>query len=229
MGFCSNCGAELAEGAAFCTKCGAKTGDQSGQGNGNNPVTPVQMPGQGAGNNSGRKLSNKSIGIIAVAVVGVLVLFLLVKFVSLIATPGYERPLKNYFNSIEKYDVGKAMDSLPDYITDQVNDMIDDGYDGDIEGYSDDFQEMLENQFGKKIRISYEIKDKDRMDKDDIEELEGQVEYSYDEKVNIKDAYTLEIEGEIKGSEEEESFDEELIVIKIGSKWYLYDDSSFGL
>ena len=78
--FCKKCGAEIADNAAFCPKCGEKTNQASGQGN------PYSMPNgqpyggspyggyQPAGGYGAPKSASKAPGMVLLIVAGILVL-----------------------------------------------------------------------------------------------------------------------------------------------------------
>ena len=221
MGYCSNCGTELTEGSAFCSNCGAKNESQAVQETGNGPVAPVRIPGQDAGYHAGKKLSNKTIGIIAVAVVGVLVLFLLVKFVSLFTAPAYEKPVMNYFNALEEEEFDKVLDAFPDYIADYTEDAYNNLMGMDYEDSIKTRVESKEDYFGNDLKWSYKVTDKEKLDKDDIEDIVNNIEDTYDEEADIETAYELELDVTLEGSDEEDTEEITMTVIKADSKWYI--------
>ncbi len=226
MGFCSNCGTEMREGTVFCSNCGAKAPDAGQQA----PVNPQNMPNNTSYaytgyNQQGKKPNNnKIIGMAVVGVVALAVLFLLVKLFGAITTPGYEKPIKNFCEGIEKGSFKTMMKAFPEYITDQMEDY----YGDEMDEMMESLVESLEDEYGKRIKISYKVKDKDKLDKDDVKELEDDVRYIYDEKVKIKEAYEIDVELKIKGSEDSDKDKSSITVIKIGSNWYLYDRSLMG-
>ncbi len=219
MGFCSNCGTEIKEGTAFCSKCGAKAGETAQQ-DYSQGMPDYSANTYGSSQQSSKPNNNKKIGMIVVGVAAVIVLFLLFKFVGIFTTPAYEKPIKYVCDGLEKGNGKTMMKAFPDYIVDQLEDNY-----GDMDDFMDMMSENLEDSFGKRIKISYKVTDKDKVDKDDIDDLEDEIESYYDEKVKIKAAYNLEVEMKIKGSEDDDKSKDELTVIKIGSKWYLYDQS----
>lgn len=222
MGFCSNCGSEIKEGTAFCSKCGARVGDAAQQTSDYNQGTPnYSTNSYGDGYMPGNKPNNnKMIGMAVVGVAAVVVLFLLFKFIGLFTTPAYEKPIKYVCDGMEKGSAKTMMKAFPDYIVDQLEDNY-----GDMDEFMDSMTENLEDSYGKRVKISFKVTDKEKIDKDDISDLEDEIESYYDENVNIKAAYNLEVEMKIKGSEDDDENDDELTVIKVGSKWYLYDQS----
>ena len=226
MGFCSNCGSELKEGTVFCSNCGTKVAEAVEQTPDNTQVMPNYTSNAYNGyNQQGNKPNNnKMIGMAVVGVAALVVLFILVKLFGAITTPGYEKPIQYVCNGIEDGSFKTMMKAFPEYITDQMEDY----YGDEMDELMDGMVENLKDEYGKKVKITYRVKDKDKMDKSDIKELEQNVKYSYDEKVKIKEAYELEVEMKIKGSEGSDKDTSDITVIKVGSKWYLYDQSLMG-
>ncbi len=224
MGFCSNCGSEIKEGTVFCSNCGAKTADAGQQQAGN---TQGMQNNNTYGNftpQSNKPNNNKIIGMAVVGVAALVGLFILVKLFGVFTTPGYEKPLQYVCDGLEKGNLKTMMKAFPSYITEEMEDYYDDYADV----FADNMKEQLEEEFGKNVKVSYKVTDKDKLDKDDIEELVEDIEYFYDEKVKIKDAYELEVEMKVKGKDGSDESEDSITVIKIGSKWYMYDDSFLG-
>lgn len=236
MGFCSNCGSEVKEGLGFCGQCGTKVADATPQNEVPQNTAPQdtapqgmqgQVPNTYVNYNQGTKKpnNNKVIGMVVVGVIALLGIFALVKIVGLFTTPAYERPLKYMTEGMEDGSFKKMMKAFPDYVTDPIEDQIDDYYDGETDEFMDMLTDGLKDDYGKNIKISYKVIDKDKLSKKEIKSIEKDIEYSSDEKVNIKEAYELEVEMIIKGSEDKDKDETEMTVIKIGSKWYLTQDS----
>ncbi len=230
MGFCRNCGTELKQGEVFCVNCGTKIDNSVPETSGNTPNTlnipntpntPPYIPNMNNSNNPGLAKGNtkKLIAIIGISVVALIALIVLVNIIKSVSTPGYEKPIKSLTEGLEKYDFKKMISAYPDYISDDMEDYLD--YFDDEEEMFDEMFGSLEDEYGKRIKISYKITDKDKMDRDEIEAIEEDIEYSYDEEVNIKEGYTLEVKLTIKGSEDRDTDKTEIDVIRIGSKWYL--------
>lgn len=226
MGFCSNCGSEMKEGSVFCSNCGTKTADSLQQATGNTQGMPNYTSNSytGVSQQMNKPNNNKIIGMAVVGVAALAVLFIVFKLFGAITTPGYEKPIKYVCEGIEKGSFKTMMKAFPEYITDQLEDR----YGEDLDDQMDDLVESLEDEYGKRVKVSYKITDKDKLDKDDIEDLEDRIKYNYDEKVKIKEAYELEVSMKIKGSEDKDEDETDVTVIKIGSKWYLSDRSFIG-
>ena len=78
---------------------------------------------------------------------------------------------------------------------------------------------MLEEEYGDDIKISYKIKDKDKIDKDDLEELEDSIKDKYDEKVRVSKGYELKVKMKIKGDDDKDEDTTTIKVYKIEGDW----------
>jgi uncharacterized membrane protein YvbJ len=231
MGFCNNCGAELKEGAAFCMQCGAKVADVSQpKVDMNTHTTPQYAPYAGPGTVPNavpyaapgmKSNNNKVIAIVAASVGSFILLIILISVIRVLSTPAYEKPLKNLEAAIEKSDFDKLVAAYPDYISDGMDDFLE--YYDDEDEYVEEIFGGLEDEFGSRINVTFKVKDKEKMTRDELEDLEEDIDSYYDEEVNIKAGYYLSVEASIKGSEDHDKQNTEMTVIKIGSKWYLSD------
>ena len=117
MAFCSKCGAKLEDGAGFCHACGAKQADEA------KAVQPAETPKASTGNAAKAKKDNSSlVGIIAVAVVALLVIFLGVKLFG----SNYKTPLKKAVKSFNRQttDVMDYIGVLPKFVKSAYKDGI---------------------------------------------------------------------------------------------------------
>lgn len=231
--FCTSCGASLDDNATFCTACGAKLAA---------PVAAAQAPAQEATANAEGTpidaLKDKTVNafnsfknnpnrntILGIAAIAVLVIILIVVVVNLF-TGGYKGALKDYFGSIEDKD-GKAYihSILPEDMIDEAIDEIKDN-----DGKKDDFYNLykagvkstynnLKEDFGSGIEIDFDVTDKEKIDKDDLEDLEDK---SYYEDLKISKGYELELEVTVEGKDDDDTFDAEAVVIKVDGDWVIY-------
>ncbi len=77
--FCGNCGAQVPDGAAVCPNCGAQMAAKTQAPQMNQAFQNAGARANGAAGGSGNNLDTKKIGMIAAAVVAVLVLFFVIK------------------------------------------------------------------------------------------------------------------------------------------------------
>jgi hypothetical protein len=160
------------------------------------------------------------IGVAAVALIAVIVLL-----ISLIFGGGYKSAIDNYIDVQFHGKAGKIDDLAPkaywDWYEDEEDESIKDIKE-DYEDNWDDRKDALEDEYGKRIRTSYKVKDKDKLSKKKIELIAEALNDQYDiREKSVKKGYEVEIELKVKGSEDDEEEDVDLTVIKIGSKWYL--------
>ena len=132
--------------------------------------------------------SIKAVIVLVAAVAAVLLLGVL-----LIASlgGGYKKPLDKICKTINKQekDIDKLVSVfLPDFAGDAYadlmkimrdNDEVADAYD-EMEDSIDEIYASLEDEFGDDVKISYEIKKKEKMDKDDLEDIEETIHDIYD-------------------------------------------------
>ncbi len=76
-------------------------------------------------------------------------------------------------------------------------------------------------KYGKNIKYKVKFQDKEKLDKDDIKDLEKGLKSSKGKTVNIKNAYEVECNIKIKGSKDDDDQDMIITVGKIDGKWYI--------
>ena len=207
--FCGNCGAAMADDAAVCGNCGTAFVEEAA------PAAKVKV-----GNFSLDKKFLPAIGAAAVALILVIVLL-----ISLIFGGGYKKAIDNYLAVNFDGKVSKIDDLAPkaywEWYEDENDESIKDIKE-EFEDEWDDRKDNLEDEYGKRVRVSYKIKDKDKLSKKKLDKIAEALNDQYDIRENsVKKAYKLELELKIKGSEDDDEDDVELTAVKIGAKWYL--------
>lgn len=204
MAFCKFCGKEIPEGSA-CDCGGAQT----------TPAVTAEEINQPATNNQTK-------GMIVIAGGALLLIIILVMLISSLSG-GYKTPVKDFEKALNKGDGEKFMETM---LTDDMIDEV--GKDGlelmdNLIGY---ITESAKEQYGDNAKFSIKIKDKEKIDKDDLKELETLYSSAYDSDIEISKGYELEVELTVKGKEGKNSDETELDVIKIkGEGWKLSPDS----
>lgn len=176
MAFCSNCGAKLEDGAGFCPACGAKQEAEV------KAVQPTETPKAATVNVTKAKKDNNSlIGIIVVAVVALLVIFLGVKLFG----SNYKTPLKKAVKAVNRQttDITDYMGALPKFVKSAYKDGISLVGDLDkdakkeaeaqIKDTLNDFYESLEDEYGKNVKLSFKVKEKEKLDKDELKDIQS--------------------------------------------------------
>ena len=138
-----------------------------------------------------------------------------------------EAAVEKYFDATVKYDTSKIGDLAPNAVWEYIEDEEDISLDDIKNGFDDqrsDLIDEVEDEYGKNYKVNYEISDKEELSDDDLEELAEAIDDNYDgaiKKSDVKKAYRLDIEGEIKGSEGSEEIEmDDFIVVSIKGKWY---------
>lgn len=125
--------------------------------------------------------------------------------------------VQNCFNALLDGNAKEIKKYMPPYIDEDIDD-------SDLEEIGT-FMKGFEN-WGMKITIK--AKDYEAYDDDDFNDLCDEIEYRYDydaDKIQDAGEVTVEmrIKGELGGEKYDESDEQEVIVVKIGGKWYIHD------
>ena len=213
--FCNNCGSVMEDDAVFCTNCGAKEAPAA-------PVAPAAAPNYSyAGTpqqpEGGKKgLPFALIG--AIAIVAVVILAIV-----LFAGGGHKDVAKN----LEAVLNGKA-NKLESLAPKAFWEYMEDEHDVELKDLKEDFEDNyedaldeLEDEYGKNVKFTVKVTDSEKMDKDDVKDIAKAIDKSYDiDKDKIKAAYELELEMTIKGKDEKDEQDMDIVAVKISGKWY---------
>jgi len=159
------------------------------------------------------------IGIAAAAVVVLIVLLALV-----FGGGGMTKPIDTMIDVSFKGKVEKIKDMAPaeywEYMEDEYDMDIDDVID-EAEEEFDDMIDSLEDEYGDNIRVSYKVEKKKKLSDKKLEGIAEALADAYDlDEGDFTEAYELDLEMTIKGSEDDDSDDNEMTVIKYKGKWY---------
>lgn len=84
--------------------------------------------------------------------------------------------------------------------------------------------EELEEEYGNNIKISYKITKKKELSDKKLGEYRDELNDNYGiKKKDVKKAYKLTLDVTVKGSEDKETEEMDLLLIKVGNKWYVYE------
>lgn len=212
--FCRNCGKQIPDRAVFCPECGAK---QNITGNG------VQLEKPGASGDK-KHISNKTIGIIVVALIAAAVIALSFlcfggrsykKVVNDMITASIDGDAKTIFYLMPK-NVRKAILEEGDFKNDQeaIASMSDylSSYSGLITG----------------MNVDHKITKVRNLDKAEIDEIIDDYEIMEIENFHIRAAKEVEVELSVSsGSGESKVGTMDLVIIKLGRSWYIDAMNSF--
>ena len=223
MAFCSKCGAKLEDGTKFCATCGAVQDVQE------TAAAPAQEAPEAApaAEKKPVKLDNKMVGLIAMGVIAIAAIVLICVIGSALFGGGYKKPLKtlkkafnsqttdidDYLDVLPKF-VGNAYDDALSLVKDIDKDMVKELNKGIEEGL-EEFYEGAEDAFGKKVKASYKITDKEKLDKDDCEDIAA----IYSDAVeSIEDTLGVDISKKKDLEELVENFEDALEELDVSSK-----------
>lgn len=218
--FCTNCGSVLDDQALFCTNCGAAAGDDPVE------AAPVEAaPAEAApveATPAGKpQLNFKLIGIAAAVLAVVIILSC---FIFPMLSTGPETAIKNMVAVMEGND-GKVENLLPDSIWEYIEDENDDfDMDDFAEYFAEETLEGLEDGYGDGISISFDVEKKTALKDKKLEEIAEELSERYDiDEDDVKEGYKMKVNMSIEGDEDDDEDESTVTVIKIGSKWYVYE------
>jgi len=196
--FCDKCGKNNAEGTAFCEECG-------------NPLTVSEEAAVAA-----PKDKNKMIAAIVAIVVAIVAIFGIGSCAGCFSGP--ETPVKNMFKAIEKGDANAMLKAYPKAFVKTVDK-------DQKEDLKEELKEAAKEMKEEKIKISYKVKDKKKIDKDDLKDVEKAEETmlkfmdAKDTDVKVTAGYELEVEVTVKEDGDKETNEVEMNVYKIDGRW----------
>lgn len=222
--FCGNCGTELPDEAVVCSNCGCNLAPDAAQ-------PDVATPGENAVV-AVKDKTNEIIGkvktdskfrnlLIAIAGGVVAVVLLIVILVSVLGG-AYKKALDNYIDAVffGEYDAYKAC--YPEKIWKNLEDDA-----TDKSEFKDSFKitkEMLKEEYGKDIKVDYEILEKDEVDEDDLDDIRDYLKETFNiPKKSVTAAYEIEVNLVIEGDEDEDEDTGYFTLVKIDGDWYQYD------
>ena len=222
---CKNCGAELGDGFVVCTNCGADVSDITAEAEKKDLVGDLKNKAREVAEklNGNTKLLGAVIGGAVVIIVLAVVLF------TTIFGGGYKKAIDNYIKFAGEGNTKVITKMLPK----EALKYLEDEEDFDLDEYIENFEEMyedrvenLEEEYGKNIRFSYKITDKDELSEKKLNTLRDNLKDKYDiAKKDVKKAMKVEIEITTKGSDDKDTDDVELTIVNIKGSWYVCSSS----
>ena len=232
--FCQNCGAELADADMFCQSCGTKQeateAAAPAENNANDKAQQVVDNVSAAATDYVEKAKKdpKLLILPAAILVAVIALFAIIGS----SSKAYLKPV-NYmmemtqgnFKNLEKCapkEYWEYMEEEGDMSNEDLKEEIEENEVGD------NIKEQLEETYGKNVRMKYKVTDKDKLSDKKLSNIKDGLKENYDiAKKSVKKAYKLELEITTKGSEDEDEDEAEIIVVKIGNKWYCCSEDGY--
>ena len=216
---CVNCGTPMNDADLVCQNCGTKAAPQQSN----------QKLGQLKDKINKLPVQTQRIAILAAAaVVAVLVIVLLI---SALFSGGPEKAIDTYFDAMVRGKYNKIEKLAPKDYWEYVEDEYDFDVDELVENLKDnEFLEervdSLKDEYGKNYKVKIEYLDKIKADDDELDSIKDTLKERYDiSKKDVKAAYSVALKATIKGSEEKDAEFDTMTVVKVGSKWYVYQSS----
>ena len=223
--FCQNCGKEMNDADLVCSACG--TADAAPAASANNPVAGAV--GKVNDYVSKAKANPRLLAIIGGGVVLLLIVGILLS-VLLGGSPRMSvinRMIDVQFNGKLEQIKDMAPKAYWDWYEDE-NDMSIDEYIEELEDneYLDQVKESLEDMYGDNIRISAKLVKEKQLSEKKLNDIRDGLKDNYDiAKKSVTEAWEIEVEMSIRGSEDEETDEVEYIVAKIDGGWYQVTES----
>lgn len=209
MAFCKFCGNEIPEGSqCSCAESQAAAAAQESA-----------APAATAENNS-----NKAAIVLVAGLI--IILIIIVSLVSSIAGGGYKKPVSDFEKALNKTD-GKLLAECM-YGDDKLDELDKDDFDT-LSKSLEWLVELCEEEYGKNVKFTIKIEDKEKISKSELKDLEEIYLDSYDLDVKISKGYELEGTLKVKGKDDKDEEDIELTVVKIkGEGWKISPESAMG-
>ncbi len=163
---------------------------------------------------------------IAVAIIAIIVaLFCIGKIGSCAVHAGPTAPIKKQMKlmndkNIKEKDVEKYLKSIPDDILEiEMGEKKESDY---VEEQTKSFEQsrkQVEKIYGSNAKYSFEIVDRTKLTKEEIEEIEEEYEEYYDKEIDVKKGYKYMLKTTIKGKKDKNVSYAEETVIKVDGKW----------
>ncbi len=211
--FCSNCNSPMNDGDNRCGYCGAPANNAPA----NAPAKKKQQVDLAKLMKDPKVKKFAPVAIVA-AVVAVIVII-----VAIASNAGYKGVVNNYMKGYIKNNPDKYVKTLSALRFDEDFDEEDMAeYKEDFEDDIKDLYDELEEDFGKNVKIKYEIIGSYDIDEESMESVEDRLDdrdIDYGKKAKGKAVVLLVT---IKGDEKEVTYDDTMVLIKEDGKWKVY-------
>ncbi len=192
----------------YCMKCGKETDG-----------TAEKCPFCGAVQDivQTTKKSDPLVGI--VAIISTVLIVIIVALNLTVFNNEYKKPLDNMFKAIETGDGEYLEEAFPEYLTDELI---------DPDEAASSLKAAMTVVLGEDFEISYDIKGKEKINKDTLQKMEDRINKDYNEDISISGGYIVEVELEFSGNKEKSTTDK-IKVYRINGNWSLTENITEGL
>ena len=232
MSYCSNCGQEMPVGARFCSGCGAAQSQpqqiqQSMQPQQPQPQPVQQQYGQPMQpqfygmpmNGFMQPKKNKKPLIIILSILAVLcIAAAIVLPLNLNGKASSKRVLKEYISAVEQRDYSRMVSVYLPEDREWYDDYVNEYFGGNGTRY-------IEYNYGRIRNVDWSVREVSELSDRELDELNEDIAGSYDEDYTVTRAfrYTLEMTITYEDGETDTDDEDDIYVIKVGSRWYLLD------
>ena len=139
------------------------------------------------------------------------------------STPKYEQPVEAYFNAIKK---GSGIEFKKCFCQEEIDAYIEQRGEDYFDDMAKSLNESFKSRFGEDAKLTYKIKDKEKLDDQKLEKYTKQIQQRIDSKeVEVKEGYKLKVKISIssKTNSDSDEDSETMYVGKVGGKWVLLD------
>jgi len=202
--FCGKCGTEVQNNMAFCPNCG-------------DSIVPIT--------NSKYKSNNSRTRSVVFVIVAVIIFIVGIILTFSYVNKGYEKPIKNFYKSIEKHDSDLLESTLSDYlIENMLSDYSEAGCNGNV--YESIIEEFIDNlDCGENVEIDYRITEVIDAEENEYLKLKNNYSFWYEyitdgsDEYKVKNPIVVKTSADIKGLKSSETFTAEFLIIKENGKW----------
>ncbi len=225
--FCGNCGTQSDDNAMVCGNCGAPFAEEA---NGTGKDILSKIPGV---NDMSDEQKKKIFGILKIAVPAVLavVLVLVVIFAGIVPNVGYKGTAKKFFKAVQNEDGEAFVELMPaaekiedDYYLDEDQD-FDEYLKEEAEDTCALLLEYFEDDYGNDIKFSIKDIQADELKNSEAREIKDYYKENEDlDNIELGEKfYELELEIQVKGSDDKDTEDFVLVLIEEDGDWKVWD------
>lgn len=202
--FCKYCGTELDDNSNICAACAAKEQESAKE-------------TAGAAKFATEVMGKKSNMIIAAAAAAIVLIVIILA--AALSTPAYEKPVEYFITGISNGSYKTMKKAMPKFV---IEELEDNSY-FDMEDMIEEAHDEMIDEYGKSVKLTYKVKRKKSIDKDDLEDIEDMIDDYYDKEIKVSKGYELRVEMILKAKGESEKEKIDINVYKINGKWYLLE------
>lgn len=196
---CSKCGAVLKRRELFCSKCG----------------TPIPHDEENITEGNTACKTRPAKKIIIAAVCSAIVIVVGIILIIMLSGKPYETPVKNTLDGIINNEPSLYIDSMPDFIRSNSNLSF-------TKKLVTNLNKNLYDEYGHDAKFTYDVKDSQKLNKGELEDIISDIYDYYGEAVRITDGYYVRVKTVSTGTKKEGITNMKFTVIKTGGEWKLF-------